>query len=236
MVRRAPRTVLAAALPVSTAVGVFGVSYGVLGVAAGVPGWQLVALSMLTFAGSAQFAFVSAMGVGDPVSAVMTGAMLNSRYLATGAAAATVLPGGRLRRFALAQLVVDESYALAVGAGEGGRPDAQVLVLSGALEWSCWVGGSAVGVLVGSVLGDPATLGLDAAFPALFIALLWPLLDGPGMRRSALGGALAAAVVGPWAPTGLALAAAAAAGLLLSGGHAVSNRYPMSSSEDEGGR
>jgi predicted branched-subunit amino acid permease len=64
-------------------------------------------------------------------------------------------------------------------------------------------------------LGDPARLGLDAAFPAMFVALLWPLLDGPGAVRCALGGALAAAVVLPFAPAGLALAAAAAAGLAL---------------------
>jgi predicted branched-subunit amino acid permease len=141
--------VVAAAVPVVTAVGVFGVSYGVLGVAAGVPGWQLVLLSALTFAGSAQFAFVSAF--------------------------------------------------------------------AGALEWLCWVGGSAVGAAIGNVsaLRDPAQLGFDAAFPALFIALLWPMLDGAGARRCALGGALAVALVAPWAPAGLSLAAAAVAGLVL---------------------
>lgn len=213
----APRSTLITAAPVAAAVGVFGVSYGVLGRAAGIPGWQLVLLSMLTFAGSAQFAFVSAFvpGGGGAVSAVLTGTLLNSRYLATGAAAGGVLPGPRWRRALLAQLVVDESYALAVVAGTPERPDPDVLVLSGALEWLCWVGGSAVGVLVGGVVSDPATLGVDAAFPALFVALLWPLLDAPGARRCALGGALAAAVLLPIAPAGLTLAAAAVAGMAL---------------------
>ncbi|HEV7887515.1 MAG TPA: AzlC family ABC transporter permease [Acidimicrobiales bacterium] len=216
--RKAPRSTLFAALPVAAAVGVFGVSYGVLGTAAGIPGWQLVLLSVCTFAGSAQFAFVSAFATGaGPLGAIVSGGLLNTRYLATGAVAAQVLPGGRLRRLLLAQLVVDESYVLAVAAGTPARPDPGVLVAAGALEWLCWVTGSAVGVLIGNVLGDPARLGFDAAFPALFIALLWPLLDGPGARRCALGGALAAALVAPWAPGGVPLAAAALAGLLLSG-------------------
>lgn len=211
------RSAVLPALPVVTAVGVFGVSYGVLGTAAGIPGWQLVVLSVCTFAGSAQFAFVSSFaGGGGAAAAVMAGGLLNSRYLATGAVAAQVLPGSRLRKFFLSQLVVDESYALAVAAGSPGRPDPHVLVVNGALEWAFWVVGTIVGVLVGGVLGDPLTLGLDAAFPALFIVLLWPMLDAPGARRCALAGALAAAVVGPWAPSGTALAAAAVAGLAVS--------------------
>lgn len=213
---RAPRQTLLAAAPVAMAVGIFGVSLGVLGRGAGIPGWQLVLFSAATFAGSAQFAFVSTLtGGAGSAAAVLAGGLLNSRYLATGAAAAAVLPGGRLKRFLAAQLVVDESYALAVAAGSGGRPDPAVLVWSGALEWSCWVGGTAIGVLLGRVVGDPMTLGFDAAFPAMFIALLWPMLDLPGARRCALGGALAAALVEPWAPTGLALPAAAVAGLVL---------------------
>lgn len=214
--RRAPRSAVLAALPVVAAVGVFGVSYGVLASAAGIPRWQAVLMSATVFAGSAQFAAVAALASGGgALGAIVSGGLLNTRYLATGAAAARVLPGGRLKRFLLAQLVVDESYALGVGSGSPERPDPDMLVLSGAMLWMSWVTGSTLGALVGPVLGDPARLGLDAAFPAMFVALLWPLLDGPGAVRCALGGALAAAVVLPFAPAGLALAAAAAAGLAL---------------------
>lgn len=210
------RPVILAALPVVAAVGVFGVSYGVLGVAAGIPGWQLVVMSMTVFAGSAQFAAVSALGgAGGALGAIVSGGLLNTRYLATGVAAARVLPGGRLERALLAQLVVDESYAIGVGAGSPGAPDPDALITAGGMEWLAWVAGSALGALIGPVLGDPVRLGLDAAFPALFIALLWPLLDAPGARRCALGGALAVLAVSPWAPDGAALAAAAVVGLAL---------------------
>lgn len=196
--------------------GVFGASYGVLGRAAGIAGWQLVLMSATVFAGSSQFAAVSTLASGGgPWAAVVSGGLLNTRYLATGAAAAPVLPGGRVRRALLAQLVVDESYALGVATGEPGRPDREALLVSGAMLWASWFVGSVVGVAIGNVLGDPARLGLDAAFPAMFVALLWPMLDGAGTRRCALGGALAVLLVAPWAPDGLGLAVAAVAGFVL---------------------
>ncbi|MDQ1446329.1 MAG: hypothetical protein QOI20_2793 [Acidimicrobiaceae bacterium] len=207
-----------AALPVVTAVGVFGISYGVLGVAAGIPGWQLVVMSMTVFAGSSQFAAVSALGgAGGAIGAIVSGGLLNTRYLATGTAAGRVLPGGRIRRALLGQLVVDESYALGVAVGGPDSPDPDAMLAAGSMEWLAWVVGSAVGVLIGPVVGDPMRLGLDAAFPAMFVALLWPLLDRPGARRCALGGALAVAVVAPLAPGGLELAAAGVVGLILAG-------------------
>src|SRR4051812_28542632 len=107
-----------AAVPVVAAVTVFGVSYGVLSAAAGMPAWLAVVVSALVFAGSARFpaGWILTAG-GSPAAAVLSGALLNSRYMATGAVAARVLPGPRWQRFLLAQLVVDESFALAVGAG-----------------------------------------------------------------------------------------------------------------------
>jgi len=215
-VRIAPRPLILAALPPSAAVGVFGVSYGVLGTAADIPGWQLVVMSMTVFAGSAQFAVVSVLATGGgALAAIVSGGLLNSRYLPIGVDAARVLPGGRLKRALLVQLVVDESYALGIGAGRPGAPDGSAMISSGVLLWLAWVGGSALGVVIGPVLGDPERLGLDAAFPAMFIALLWPMLSSPGTRRCALGGAVAVLAVAPWAPAGTGLALAALVGLAL---------------------
>lgn len=208
----------AAIVPMATAVGVFGISYGVLARAAGVPVWAVVLLSATVFAGSSQFAAISILaGGGTIASAVVSAALLNTRYLATGAAAARVLPGGRLRRFVEAQLVVDESYALGVAAGTAGHPDPAAMLRAGGALWSSWVVGSLVGGLLGPIVGDPERLGLDAAFPALFVALLWPLLDGRVAVRAALAGLAAAAVLLPISSPGLALAGAAVAGLLVSG-------------------
>jgi 4-azaleucine resistance transporter AzlC len=214
---RSVRHILVAAAPIAVAVFVFGISFGVLAVAAKIQGWAVVLMSILVFAGSAQFAAVGVIAAGGGVvSAVLTGALLNVRYLATGIASARSLPGGPWRRALLGQLVVDESFAMGVAAGERGRPDRRTLLVTGATLYSVWIVGTLLGTLVGPVLGDPKRLGLDAAFPALFTALLWPMLRGRHGVRCAVGGALAAFVLAPFTPPGIPLGVAALVGFWLS--------------------
>ncbi|HEX2039608.1 MAG TPA: AzlC family ABC transporter permease [Acidimicrobiales bacterium] len=188
---------MGALLPIATAVSVFGVSFGVLARAEGLPAWQAALMSATVFAGSAQFAAVSVLADGgSALAAVVSGALLNSRYIATGVAVAGSLPGNRLRRVLLGQLVVDESFALGAAAGEPGRPHAPTLLRAGAVLWVAWVGGTVLGTALGDVVGDPARLGLDAAFPALFLALLWPMVrDDRRHVRPALLGALVGLVL-----------------------------------------
>jgi 4-azaleucine resistance transporter AzlC len=210
------RTLLAAA-PIAVAVGVFGVSFGVLARQVHIPGWAAVLMSALVFAGSAQFAAIAILAAGGGVvAAILAGALLNLRYLAVGAAVAPVLPGGPLRRVLLGQLVVDESYVLGVAAGEAGRPDARTILTTGALLYGCWVLGTLVGVLLGPLFGDPKRLGLDAAFPALFVALLWPMLTTRRAIRAAVAAGAAGLLLAPFTPPGVPLAVAAAVGLLVS--------------------
>lgn len=210
------RTLLAAA-PIALAVAVFGASFGVLALQVHISGWAVVLMSALVFAGSAQFAAVAVLAAGGGVvAAVLAGALLNLRYLAVGAAVAPVLPGGPLRRMLLGQLVVDESYALGIGAGEAGRPDGRTVLVTGALLYGCWILGTVIGVMLGPVFGDPKRFGLDAAFPALFVALLWPMLSTRRAIRAAAAGAVAALILAPITPPGVPLAVAAAAGLMVS--------------------
>ncbi len=213
---RAPREILAAAVPIAIAVFVFGISFGVLAIAAHLPAWAPVLMSMLVFAGSAQFAALGVITAGGSVlAAVLAGALLNLRYIATGIAAARSLPGRRLLRALLGQLVIDESYVLAVRAGEGGWPEPRTLLVTGAFLYTAWVAGTVLGVTVGAVVGDPKRLGLDAAFPALFTALLWPMLRGKHAIRCAVAGALVALALAPFTPLGIPLAGAAVIGLWL---------------------
>jgi predicted branched-subunit amino acid permease len=92
----------------------------------------------------------------------------------------------------------------------GGRIDRRVLVGAGLVLFPFWVGGTAVGVLFGDVLGDPERLGLDAAFPALFLALLATQLVNRSAAAAALAGGLIALVLIPVAPPGVPVIAAAA--------------------------
>ena len=215
-VARSPGKILMTAAPIALAVFVFGVSFGVLAVAAHLPAWSVVLMSALVFAGSAQFAALGVIAAGGSVlTAIFAGALLNLRFVATGIAVARSLPGGRLLRSLLGQLSTDESYAMSVRAGSPGRPDGRTLLVSGAFLYAVWVVGTLIGAVLGPVLGDPKRLGLDAAFPACFVALLWPMLSARHAVRCAIGGALAALALAPFTPPGIPLAGAAAVGLWL---------------------
>ncbi len=202
------------ALPLAVAVGLFGVSFGVLSVTSGGMGaLPAIVMSGTTFAGSAQFAAAAILaGGGQPIAAVAAALLLNARYLPIGVSVAASLTGGPARRFLKSQLVIDESWAIASqGKGEF---DPGRLIGAGIVLWLAWVGGTIVGVLGGEALGDPATLGLDAAFPALFLALLVPQLMGSrAVMAAVLGGTIAVALT-PFTPPGVPIIAAAAAALI----------------------
>ena len=202
------------AVPLAIAVGLFGVSFGVLSAATGGMGaLPAVVMSATTFAGSAQFAAASVISAGGgPVTAIAAALLLNARYLPIGVSVARFLPGGPLRRFVAAQLVVDESWAIA--AEGGGQFDVHRLIGAGVMLWLAWVAGTIVGVVGGEALGDPAALGLDAAFPALFLALLVPQLDGRRAVAAALLGGVIALVLVPFTPPGVPIIAAGAAAFI----------------------
>jgi 4-azaleucine resistance transporter AzlC len=202
------------AVPLGIAVELFGVSFGVLSATTGGLGaLPAVVMSATTFAGSAPFAAASVISAGGgPAAAIAAALLLNARYLPIGVSVARFLPGGPLRRFLAAQLVVDESWAIA--AKGGGEFQPHRLIGAGLMLWLAWVAGTIVGVVGGEALGDPAALGLDAAFPALFLALLVPQLDSRrAVAAALLGGGIALALV-PFAPPGVPIIAAAAAALI----------------------
>jgi 4-azaleucine resistance transporter AzlC len=200
-----------AALPLAVAPLLFGAAFGVLALDAGMGAAGAVAMSATTFAGSAQFAAATILDDGGGAAAAIVAALLlNARYVPLSLAFASIFPGSRRRRLAESQLIVDESWALA---GRGGRFEYGVLVGAGILLYVLWVGGTALGTVVGDLL-DPEAIGLDAAFPALFLALLAPYLR---TRRALLTAAVAAAItlaLLPVAPPGVPIVAAAFAALL----------------------
>ena len=207
------RTGVRAAAPLAVAVAAFGVSFGVLAQAAGWGAVAPIVMSVTTFGGSAQFAAVSVLGAGGAVAAAVAAALLlNSRYLPLGIAIAPELRGSLLRRLLEAQLVVDESWAIAHRGG--GRFDRRLMIGAGLILYLAWVGGTTIGALGGEALGDPGALGLDAAFPALFLGLLARQLSSrPAVAAALLGGAIAIALV-PLTPPGVPIVAAVAACLI----------------------
>jgi 4-azaleucine resistance transporter AzlC len=199
-----------AVAPILPAAALFAASFAVLARAADFDGFAAVVMSATTFAGSAQFAAVSILGAGGGVAAaILAAVLLNARYAPIGISVGPIFPGSVWRRIAEAQLIVDESWALS-SRGQG-RFDRGILVGAGAALWVAWTGGTVVGALAGGAIGDPNTLGLDGAFPALFLALLLPQLGGRQRRLAALAGAAIAFVLIPFTSPGVPVIGACAA-------------------------
>ena len=199
--------------PIAIAAVTFGVSFGVLAGSAGMDALATTVMSATTFAGSAQFAVASILGAsGGVAAAVLAATLLNARYAPISVSVAPLFEGGRLRRLLESQLIVDESWAVSRRAD--GRFDHKLLVGAGLVLYVSWVGGTAIGAIGGEALGDPADLGLDAAFPALFLALLVPQVRTRRALAAALLGGAVALLLLPFTPAGVPIIAAAAACLI----------------------
>jgi predicted branched-subunit amino acid permease len=202
-----------AGVPFAIAGGLLAASFGVLARDVGMPGWAAIVMSAIVFAGSAQIAALSIIGAGGGLgSAIGAAALMNSRFLPMGIAIGPSLPGGPAARAAQGQTVVDASWALASD-GEGGF-DRHVLFGSSAIQYVTWVTGTAVGVVGGSALGDPREYGLDAIYPAFFVALLIQEARSGRARGVAAVGALIALVLIPITPAGVPVLVASLASLL----------------------
>jgi 4-azaleucine resistance transporter AzlC len=202
-----------AVAPLAVAVVAFGVSFGVLAGTAGMGRLAPVVMSATTFAGSAQFAVASVLAAsGGAAAAIAAAVLLNARYAPMSIAAGSGFRGTLLRRLLASQLIVDESWALA--SRGGGRFDVPFLLGAGLVLYPTWVASTAVGVLAGDLLGDPRRLGLDAAFGALFLALLAAQLRGRRAAAAAVvGGGVALALL-PVAAPGVPIVVASVACLL----------------------
>jgi 4-azaleucine resistance transporter AzlC len=209
-VERRPDGLLQNAVGIGVAVGVYGVSFGVLAVAAGLSPAQACVMSLVVFTGASQFAFVGVIAAGGGgLAALGPAVMLALRNAAYGISLAPVLAGRLHRRAIAAQFVIDETTAMARSQDDVAA-SRRAFVLTGISVWVCWGVGTAAGALMGGVIGDPRALGLDAMFPAAFLALLGPQLRRPGALVAAVAGAAVALLLVPFAPSGVPVIAALA--------------------------
>lgn len=200
-------------LSVGLATGAYGVSFGALSVAAGLSIWQTCALSLLMFTGGSQFAFIGILGTGGGgLAATATAALLGFRNSLYSLQVAPMLDLRRrdvARRLLSAQFTIDESTAVALA-----QPDPaerrRGFWVTGAAVFVFWNLFTAVGAVLGDVLGDPRRYGLDGAAAAAFLALLWPRLTTSLARLAATGAAIVCLVTVPLTPAGVPVLAAAA--------------------------
>lgn len=182
---------------------VTGASFGAIAVTSGLAWWVPVLMSLVVFAGGAQFMAVGVVAAGGgPVAAVIAGLVLNARHLPFGLAVGDVLGRGWLARLVGSHLMVDESVAFALAQRDPARARTAYWTCGAAL-FLAWNLGVGVGVLAGQAVGDPHTFGLDAAFPAALLALVLPALRDRATVRAALVGAAVALAATPILPAGL---------------------------------
>jgi branched chain amino acid efflux pump len=203
---------LRAGIPYGVASLLLGFSFGVLARPVMGP-VAAITMSVVVFAGSAQFAALAVLSAGGgAAAAIIAGILLNLRFVPMGIAIAPSLPHGGLGRALRGQALVDASWALA-NRGDG-RFDTDYLLGSTLAQYPGWVLGTVVGAVAGGAIGNPAALGLDAIFPAFFLALLASELRRPAARPVAALGAAIALVLTPLAPAGVPIVAAALAATL----------------------
>ncbi|WP_230082907.1 AzlC family ABC transporter permease [Arsenicicoccus cauae] len=203
-------------LSIAAATGLYGLSFGALGVGAGLSVWQTCALSLLMFTGGSQFGFIGVVGAGgSTVTALSTAALLGVRNALYGIQMNALLKPPWPLRPLQAHVTIDESTATAV-AQEGDADETRRGFWAAGLGiyvlWNCF---TLVGALLGDAIGDPGTYGLDGAAVAGFLGLLWPRLRHRDGRAVAVVCALATVLATPALPSGLPIILAAAVALVI---------------------
>ncbi|OZE82649.1 branched-chain amino acid transporter AzlC [Rhodococcus sp. 15-649-2-2] len=181
-----------------------GASFGAISVAADLPLWLPVVMSLVVFAGSSQFIFVGILAVGgNPVAAVASALLANVRLVPLGFSIGAVFENvSPVKRLLGTHLITDEAVAFTVvEEDESSRRSA--FWLCGIGLFVTWNIGVLIGTLAGGAITDTAALGLDAAFPAILLGLIMPALRDRATRNAALVGAVIALVASMFLPSGL---------------------------------
>ena len=205
--RRQRAAILRAAIGLGLYAGAFGASFGAVSVGSGLSVAQTMLLSLVMFSGASQFAFVGVVAAGSPLAAIPAALLLGVRNAFYGVTLSEILNPRGWRRLWTAHFVIDETTAMAVGQS-GRSAQRYAFWATGLILCGCWQTGSLGGALIGTAV-DPAAFGLDAAAPAVFLALLWPALKLSANRWVGLAGAALALALVPIAPPGVPVVAAA---------------------------
>lgn len=186
-------------LPLALGVGLYSVVFGALAATKGLSLAELMLMSAAVFSGTAQIVALDLWGAGPPVFDIALAVLLvNARYVLICATVAAILaPWPLWRRLAAAHLIADENWAVTMAARARGPTGPAFLVGGGIVCFVFFVGGGALGHLLGARLPAPKRFGLDFAFTAAFIALTLGLWRGGGDLAPWLA-AGAAAMAGAW--------------------------------------
>ncbi|MCR8576803.1 AzlC family ABC transporter permease [Streptomyces sp. Isolate_219] len=191
------------ALGVGVAVGLSGFAFGVTSAGVGLSLLQTCALSLLVFTGASQFALVGALAAGgNPLTAAAGAFFLGARNAFYGLRLSAVLGYRSTVKPFAAHWVIDETSAVTLA-----QPDRRTarlgFTVTGLTLYVLWNLTTLVGALGAEALGDTEAWGLDAAGPAVFLALLAPMLKDTVERVAAGLAVVLVMVTLPLLPTGV---------------------------------
>lgn len=166
------------ALPMLVVFSAVGTTFGVLAAQAGLPVWAILLMSFMVYAGAAQLAALQLLILGiSPLSIILTTAVINSRFLPMSASIAPRLRGLRLfERIAYAAQMTDASFAVHTVRFIDAPPRRLEIFTTHIVGHAAWMAGTALGVVVGRSAIDFERFAIDFAMPAMFVALLLPLV------------------------------------------------------------
>ncbi|MBB6098682.1 4-azaleucine resistance transporter AzlC [Deinobacterium chartae] len=202
-----------AVLPLWLGMIPFGLAYAVTARSAGLSFFETQTMSVLVFAGGAQFSAAGMFAAGAaPASIILTTLLLNARHLLYGLSLSRTLPLAGWRRAVGAHFLTDEAYGITTLEA---RPTFAYLLGAEMSVFFSWNAATALGAWLGASVPDPRALGVDFVFPLAFLALLVPLLRGAVELWVALISALAAVALAQVLPGGLMILTVAIGGSLL---------------------
>ena len=158
-------------LPVAMGYLPAGIAFGVLAQVAGIPVWATIMLSIVLYAGAAQYACLPMLSAGLPIGSIATNiAAINLRHVFYGMPLLQYLPKQKLAKTYCLFALTDETFSVMTSLPNESR---QALILPISLfNQSWWVLASAIGVLIGSALSDLVPH-LDFALVCLFAILAY---------------------------------------------------------------
>ncbi|QCP61923.1 AzlC family ABC transporter permease [Pantoea sp. SO10] len=196
------RGIIKAIFLVCLADGIVGLSYGSLAAAEGFPLWVPIALSTLVLAGASEFLFIGIVaGGGSPLTAAAAGLLVNARHLPFGIAVKDLVGKGS-RSLLGCHIMNDESVVFGISQ--------QKLAQRRAAYWICGLGIFTIwplsvigGAVIGRFIPDVSAIGLDAVFPAILIALIFPALRQRRTLIPATLGTTLSVLATPFVPAGM---------------------------------
>ena len=175
-----------------TVFGYLGIAtaFGVIARATGFSTITVILMSVIIYAGSAQFTTVSMLAAGSPIASIVFATfMVNSRMILMSTTVAPYFKKDSLGKgMLIGTLLTDESFALAMNKLNytNGKMNFSWFNTENIISYSTWVIATMIGALLGNFIEDPKKLGLDFANVAMFIGLLYLQVNSDKALNKAL--------------------------------------------------